>query len=75
MIIQGVIVGCPAICLPYWVMSPDINCDLIVDIIDLALFAPVYLAGPYTPCMDYDCDGVIGLIDFAIFGVHYLHRC
>lgn len=75
-IIQGVIVGCPAICLPYTVMSPDINCDLIVDIIDLALFAPVYLkSSPYTYCMDYDCDSTIGLIDFAIFGVHYLHRC
>ena len=75
-VIQGVIVGCPPTCLGYWVMSPDINCDLIVDLIDLALFAPVYLGtSPYDPCMDYDCDSAIGLIDFAIFGIHYLHRC
>jgi hypothetical protein len=75
-VIQGVIVGCPATCLTYRIMSPDINCDLIVDIIDLALFAPVYLkTQPYTTCMDYDCDNTIGLIDFAIFGIHYLHKC
>lgn len=75
-VIQGVIVGCPPTCLPYTVISPDINCDLLVDIIDLAIFSPVYLGtSPYTYCMDFDCSGGIDIVDFAIFGVHYLHAC
>ena len=74
-VIQGVIVGCPATCLPYQIMSPDINCDLIVDLIDLAMFAPPYQSGPYDICIDYDCNGYLDLIDFAIFGIHYLHAC
>lgn len=74
-IAQGCILGCPAIVLPDDVKSPDINGDLFVDIIDLALIPPVYLGTqPYTPCVDYDCNGTIGLIDYAYFGVHYLHR-
>lgn len=73
---EGVIIGCPALLFAYPTKSPDINRDLIVDIIDLALFAPVYLGTqPYSQCMDYDCNGDVSLRDFALFGVHYLHRC
>ena len=74
-VVQGFVLGCPPLVLAYPTKSPDINGDLIVDIIDLALFAPVYLGTePYSQCMDYDCDGDVSLIDIAIFGVHYLHR-
>jgi hypothetical protein len=76
-VIQGVLVGCPTTCLPYDIKSPDINCDLIVDIIDLAQFATIYTTQPggYTTCADFDCSGTIDIVDFAIFGIHYLHAC
>ena len=74
-VIQGVVVGCPPTCLPYTVVSPDMNCDLIIDIIDLAMFAAAYPPNPYNACADFNCDGIIDIVDFAIFGVHYLHAC
>ena len=76
-VVQGVIINCPAPCLPYWVTSPDINCDFIVDIIDLALFAAVYVNQPggYDACYDFNCDGLINIVDFAIFSIHYTHSC
>jgi hypothetical protein len=75
-LVWDTVLGCPPIVLPYSVKSPDINGDLMVDIVDLALFTPVYTgAQPYTHCMDYNCDGLINLIDMAYFGLHYLHRC
>lgn len=76
-IIQGAVVCEGTNCLPYWVVSPDFNCDLTVDIVDLALFAAVYVNQPggYDPCYDLNCDGVINIVDFAIFSVHYAHTC
>jgi hypothetical protein len=76
-IIQGVIVCNGTVCLPYWVTSPDINCDLVVDIVDLALFATVYVSQPggYDACYDFNCDGLINIVDFAIFSTHYTHTC
>jgi hypothetical protein len=75
-IVWGAVLGCPPIVLPCAVKSPDINGDLIVDIVDLALFAPVYMGlEPYSHCMDYNCDGAVALVDFALFGIHYLHNC
>jgi hypothetical protein len=72
-VIQGVVVGCPATCLPYMVVSPDIDCDLAVNIVDLALFATVYLNQPggYDVCYDFNCDGLVNIVDFSIFAFHY----
>jgi hypothetical protein len=73
-VVQGEVIGCPPTVLPYSVRSPDFNGDGLVDIIDLALFSPVYLGTqPYSPCMDLDWDGIVGLIDLALFGTHYSH--
>ena len=59
------------------VRSPDINGDLIVDIIDFAIFGPGFPSPPkpYDPCLDYNCDGLVDIIDFSIFGQHFLHSC
>lgn len=57
------------------VASPDINGDLIVDIIDFSLFGAAWPPHPYDERMDYNGDGVIGLIDFSLFGMHFLHSC
>ena len=54
--------------------SADMNCDLVVDLIDLAQFTPAYF-GAYTYCVDYHWDGVINLVDLALFSQHYGHAC
>jgi hypothetical protein len=64
------------LCLPYPTVSPDINCDLIVDIIDFSLFAAAYGPPPtYDECLDYNCDGFLDIVDFSLFAQHYLHAC
>jgi hypothetical protein len=79
--IQGVIVDDQAVncashkVLAYTVTSPDINADLIVDIIDFSIFAGVYPPNPYSVCADFDCNGIVDIIDFSIFAQHYLHVC
>ncbi len=54
--------------------SPDLNSDGIVDIVDLALFAPFY-GGPVTgnKCPDFNCDGMVNLIDLVTFAQHWGH--
>jgi hypothetical protein len=74
-ICQGVIIGCPPTCLTMVVVTPDLSGDLVVDLVDFALFAAAFPPGPYDPCMDYDCSGVINLVDFALFAQHWQHRC
>jgi hypothetical protein len=75
---QGVIVGGPTPpcnpCLSIWVTSPDLDCTLIVDIVDFTIFAAAFVTA-YDPCCDYNCDGIIDLIDFALFAQHWQHRC
>ncbi len=79
-IVQGVVVsdfitGSSA-CFPIISVSPDINGDCLVDVIDLGLFSQSYTSPPhhYLNCLDYNCDGVIDLVDFSLFSQHYLHN-
>ena len=81
-VVQGVVLedvnnSCLDLCLGIVVVTPDINADLVVDLIDLSLFATQYTSPPkmYLTCLDYNCDGVIDLIDFSLFSQHYLHIC
>jgi hypothetical protein len=53
--------------------TPGLNGDGFVGVMDLAMFAVVYVQGPYDSSMDYNCDGVISITDFAIFAAHYFH--
>ena len=63
--------------LPITPVSPDIDCDLRVDLPDFALFKNGYTSPPkpYEARLDFDCDGVIDLPDFAIFIQHYEIAC
>jgi hypothetical protein len=69
--------NCPAepICLPITVVSPDIDGDLVVDLVDFALFASTWSPQPYSPSSDFNGDGVIDLIDLSLFALHFLHTC
>ena len=63
--------------LPLVLVSPDINGDLVVDVVDFSTFAAAYVngGGNVDPRMDFDGDGTIDLVDLAMFAAHYLHRC
>jgi hypothetical protein len=79
-VVQGAVLvdeDCLPNCMLVWTASPDINGDLVVDLIDLAEFSKSYTSPPhqYLHCKDYNCDGVIDLIDFSLFSRHYLHQC
>jgi hypothetical protein len=74
----GVKVVCQGVllnqCLAVVAVSPDINCDLLVDVIDLSTFALTYGIGG-NPACDYNCDGNQDIVDFSLFAQHYLHSC
>jgi hypothetical protein len=77
-VVQGVVIGCPATCLTIHVASPDITVPwLIVQIADFSVFAAGFASPPkpYDPCLDYDCDGDIDLGDFSTFAQHWQHFC
>jgi hypothetical protein len=56
------------------IISPDMNCDLVVNIGDFATLAGAY-SGTYSKCADLVCDGVLNVSDVAAFASHYLHDC
>lgn len=74
---QGTLIGCPPTCLAIDVHSPDLDCNLAVDLVDFSLFSSNFPSPPktYDACMDYDCDGDIDLVDFSIFAQHWQHHC
>ena len=76
-VVLGVIIGCPPICLSLDVRSPDIDGSLDVGITDFSRFGQAYpsTVKPYDSCCDYDCDGDIDLVDFSIFAQHWQHHC
>jgi hypothetical protein len=56
--------------------SLDRNCDLVVNLIDLADFTAAYFTPPPADyCMDFYWDGVMNLLDLAAFSQHYGHEC
>jgi hypothetical protein len=77
--IFGIIAGCPPTCLSMHVVSPDLSCDGIVNLVDFAIFAPAFnstSADPeYDPCCDFDCEGDVDLVDFSLFAQHWQHSC
>ncbi len=54
--------------------SPDTNGDLVVNLIDLSVFAEAYFL-PATYCFDFYWDDVMDLRDLSIFAEHYTHAC
>jgi len=52
--------------------SPDLNGDLMVNVIDFGKFAADYNCSVgCDPCHDYNEDGSTGVIDFSIFAAAY----
>jgi len=65
-------------CLPIHVRSPDIDGNLIVNLVDLSIFSASYPPQPYSSCCDFDIDGVISLEDLSKFAAHFGppgHQC
>lgn len=74
----GVLLESDATCdnpLPLILVSPDINADHVVDIVDFSLFGGVFSAGGTDPHMDFNGDGLVDLIDVSLFGQHFTHTC
>jgi hypothetical protein len=63
------------ICLPITVVSPDMDGDLLVGLVDLAQFAATWPPQPYVASSDFNGDGVINLIDLSLFARHFFHEC
>ena len=80
--VQGVVIyestGCIVpTCLDIVIVSPDINGDCSVSLVDFWMFANSYnksygMTG-YNDCCDFTGDGACTLSDFGYFGEHYLH--
>ena len=62
-------------CHPIAARSPDVNGDLVVDLVDFSIWAPSFLSAAAPACHDFSFDGVVDVVDFGIFGAHYLHSC
>ena len=61
--------------LPITVVSPDLNGDLVVNLMDLGSFSMTYLSGQYDWTIDFVSDGVINLADLGVFAEHFGHLC
>jgi hypothetical protein len=60
--------------LPIWHNSPDMNCDLVVNLSDVVIFASGWFTTcPY--CVDFYWDGVCNLSDVVIMAAHIAHTC
>lgn len=63
---------------PIYVRSPDLDGSLLVDLVDLSIFASHFPPQLYEACCDFDINGVINLQDLAMFALHFGppgHQC
>lgn len=80
-VVQGLVIADPAtgcsteLCLPITVRSTDMDGDLVVDIVDLALFGLAWPPNPYVFCADFNDSGSVDLPDLATFALHFGHTC
>ena len=77
---QGFAIGLscdPDVALPLVLVSPDISGDLVVGIVDVALFAIGFPSSvkPYDARLDFNGDGIVNLVDLSAFARHLHHRC
>jgi len=62
--------------IPVNVRSTDISGDLMVSLVDIALFAAGFPPQPYATCSDLNQDGGVDLQDLTIFAAHFIgHSC
>ena len=80
-VVQGVAIGagvCADPCLAIKVKSPDVNGNLVVNLVDFATFGAGYTSPPkaYNECIDFVAPfGTVTLADFAKYGSHNNHTC
>jgi len=55
-------------------VSPDINGDLKVNLLDFALFAMAWPPAAYDYRFDFNGDSMIGLVDLALMAGHFGHE-
>jgi hypothetical protein len=60
--------------LPLRTVSPDINGDLTVDLLDVVLLGADFHSG-YNLRSDLHCDGVLNLLDLVVLGQHLGAAC
>jgi hypothetical protein len=77
-VVQGIIIPDPTnclvpLCLPIVVRSADIDGDLLVNLVDLSIFAGSFPPQPYDLCCDFNCDGVVNLVDLGFFANHFMN--
>jgi hypothetical protein len=71
-VVQDSLTNCATVfCCPIALRSPDINGSLIVDLVDLSLFATSFPPNPPDPCCDMNVDGSVGLQDLSLFAFHF----
>jgi hypothetical protein len=70
--INGTALAQPA--LNMLVNSPDMNCDLTVNLTDVVLFAGAYY-GAYDYCADFYWDGILNLSDIVVLAQNVGQAC
>jgi hypothetical protein len=74
----GWVIGASPEChspLPLVFVSPDMNGDLVVDLIDLAIFAASSPPNAYAKQADMNGDGSVTVVDLALLAMHWGHNC
>lgn len=61
--------------IPLVLVSPDIDGNLLVDVVDFGIFGEIFTSGENDPRADYNGDGLVDIVDFGMFGMHYGHTC
>ena len=83
-VIQGWVISDPATgcttdkILPINVRSPDLDGSMLVDLVDLSMFATHFPPHAYESCSDFNLNGVVDLQDLSRFAAHFGppgHRC
>lgn len=57
------------------IVSPDINGDLVVNLVDVGTFAGDYGSGSYQSRSDFNHDGTLNLADIGIFATYLGASC
>ncbi len=80
-VLQGKVIqndDCGRNCMPIKIRSPDINGNLVVDLVDFAIFGTGYTSPPkpYNECIDFYAPfGTVTLGDFGKWASHLNHGC
>ena len=81
-VVQGFVLeqapSCDPYCLNIWVRTPDLDGNLVINLVDLGNFSACFPPQPYDKCCDFDCNATVNLQDLARFAFHFGppgHKC